>query len=146
MLTSLFKLNLPSNASRIMTTVMNLCAAEFIDTDSAFEFIFEFRETDVFQSRINADGDEKSAYANAGYDSSIFFVLLGPIFFILIFDTFLTTFKRILRLMTCRMGENCSTRYLRRRTKYILFSIRFVLESCLETGLSAMICVLMIEK
>ena len=129
-----------------MTTVMKLCAAEFISTDSAFEYIFEFRETEVFQSRINADGDEKSAYANAGYDSSIFFVLLGPIFFILIFDVFLKTFKRILRLMTCRRGENCFTRYLRKRSHYLLFSIRFVLESCLETGLSAMICVLMIKK
>ena len=48
MLTSLFNLRLPSSASKIMTTVMKLCAAEFIDTDSAFEFIFEFRETDVF--------------------------------------------------------------------------------------------------
>ena len=124
---------------------MNLCAAEFIDTDAAFEVIFDFRETGVFMSHLNADGEEMSAYANAGYDSSIYFVLLGPYFFLLIFDTFLKLIKKLLQLMTTRLKKNCITRALRKKTQYLLFSMRFLLESCLETGLSAMICVLMIE-
>ena len=124
---------------------MNLCAAEFIDTDTAFEVMFNFRETGVFMSHLNADGEEMSAYANAGYDSSIFFVLLGPIFFLLILDTCLKLIKKLLQTMTARLKENCITRALRRKTQYLLFSMRFLLESCLEIGLSAMICVLMIE-
>ena len=79
-----------------MATIMKLLAADFIDTDSAFEEIFGFRETSVFQSRINADGEEKSAYANAGYDSSIFFILLGPIFFLVLLYALLMLLKKLL--------------------------------------------------
>ena len=48
MLTSLFDLDIPKNAKTIMTTIMNLCAAEFVNTDSWFKKIFEFRDTKVF--------------------------------------------------------------------------------------------------
>ena len=48
MLTSLFNLDIPKNAKTIMTTVMNLCAAEFVNTDAWFVEIFGFRETKVF--------------------------------------------------------------------------------------------------
>ena len=48
MLTSLFNLELPMTAMRIMTTIMKLCAADFVDTDSWFIEVFDFRETPVF--------------------------------------------------------------------------------------------------
>ena len=79
-----------------MATIMKLLAADFIDTDIAFDAMFGFRETGVFQSRINADGEEKSAYANAGYDSSIFFKLLGPIFFLVLLYTLIILLKKLL--------------------------------------------------
>ena len=85
MLPSLFNnLNFPDNASKVMKTVMKLCAADFFEMDYIFVRIFGFRETKVFLSDINGDGVEKSVFANAGYDSSICFILLGLIFFLFI--------------------------------------------------------------
>ena len=48
MLTSLFNLEFPDNATRIMTMIMQLCAADFTDTESFFNEVFGFRDTDVF--------------------------------------------------------------------------------------------------
>ena len=96
MLTSLFNLNLPENASKIMKTVMKLTAFHFIDTDSVLTNIFGFRETMPFNSEVNSDGIEISTFANAGYDSSIFFMLLGPILFVVAFYAIYLMIKKLL--------------------------------------------------
>lgn len=114
MLTSLFDLHFPDNANRIMTMIMKLCAADFIDTDWVFIKVFGFRETRVFKSNINADGEEQSAFANAGYDSSVYFMLLGPIFFIVTIYALLVLLKKISQLATLGCSENFLTKRLRR--------------------------------
>ena len=58
----------------------------------------------MFQSEINADGDEKSAYANAGYDSSVYFMLLGPIFFVVVLYISIMLLKKLLQLLTIKMN------------------------------------------
>ena len=58
MLTSLFNLELPMTARRIMTLIMKLCAADFVDTDSWFIEVFGFRETPVFLSEEDEEGEE----------------------------------------------------------------------------------------
>ena len=79
-----------------MTEIMKLCAADFYNTDDLYVEIFGFRETKVFKSKINSDGEEKSAYAIAGYDSSNYFVLLGPILFLIVLYAVGMLVKKIL--------------------------------------------------
>ena len=86
-----------------------------------------------------------SAYFNAGYDSSVFFMLLGPLFFLLVLYGLYLLFKKLLQVATTRCGENCFTRRLKTDNRFVLVSMRFLLESCLEIGLSAMICILLID-
>lgn len=146
MLTSLFDLNFPLNANEVMTIIMQLCAMDVFDTDSIFIQIFGFRETKVFKSKLNSEGEEESAYANAGYDSSIYFMLLGPIFFIVLLYLFAVVIKTLMRLATKNCSENFLTKRLRSKSDYSVIIVRFILESCLEVGLSSIICVLMIER
>ena len=53
--------------------------------------------------------------------------------------------KKLLQLATIKCSENFLTRRLREKSQYMLVVTRFLLESCLEIGLSAMICIFMIE-
>ena len=58
MLTSLFNLEFPDNATVIMTMIMKMCSADLADTESLFKAVFGFRDTATFQSNINVDGEE----------------------------------------------------------------------------------------
>ena len=96
-----------------MAAVMKLCAAGFYDTDGLFITMFDFRETDVFQSRLNYDGVEESSYAYAGYDNSNYFMLLGPLFFIALVYFALILLKKLSQLATLKCSENFVTKRLR---------------------------------
>lgn len=85
-------------------------------------------------------------YETAGYESSNYFKLLGPILLIVIFLIALTILRRLIVCAVSCCPENCFTRYIRRKTDYVLFIMRFLLEGCIEIGLSSMITVIMIDK
>ena len=46
--------------------------------------MFDFRETDAFNLVEQEDGTKVSKYTESGYEASIFFPLIGPIFFMVI--------------------------------------------------------------
>ena len=54
--------------------------------------------------------------------------------------------KKLLKTATICCSENFLTKRLRKSSEYTLVIMRFILESCLEIGISAMICVLMIDE
>ena len=54
--------------------------------------------------------------------------------------------KKIFKTLTSLCGENAITRRLRSKVHYLMIIARFQLESCLDIGLSAMICVLMRDE
>ena len=84
-LTDLFGLqNVPPNASMVMQSILKMCSLEFIDTGFVLEALFNFRETSAFSTRVTEDGVESSKFADAGYESAIFFELLGPLLFVMI--------------------------------------------------------------
>ena len=83
-LSALFDLNIPDSAFMVMELILKMCSMDFFQTDSIFEELFNFRETEEFGKRENLDGEEYSKYPQAGYDSSNFFLLLGPLFFVII--------------------------------------------------------------
>ena len=98
----------------LMTLVLQLCSMDFFDTDSMFDEMFGFRETPAFQTIVFKDGSEKSGFADAGYDSSNFFQLIGPIFFFVVFFVVFVIVKKLIQLMTLKCSENSCTKCLRR--------------------------------
>ena len=54
--------------------------------------------------------------------------------------------KKIFKTLTIPCGENALTRRLRGKVHYFMIIARFQLESCLDIGLSAMICILMRDE
>ena len=82
-----------------MTKIMKLTSMDVVDTDEYFTKLFGFRETIAFQSKMK-DGEEMSLYANAGYDSAIFFMLLGPILVMIVLYGVLVIVKKLSKMAT----------------------------------------------
>ena len=145
-LTVLFQLDIPINAELIMIMILEMCSLEFIPTETVFGYMHSFRETQPFASKIDENGEDVSKFAAAGYENANYWQLLGPLFFIIVFFILLTVIKIICRRSVQSCNENYCTRRLRRPNKYGVIILRFLLEGCLEMGLSAMISIVMIEK
>ena len=150
-LTDLFNLDFPLNADMIMQMILKLCAMElkYFKLESFFEN-FNFRETEPFRTQTYANGEEYSKFADAGYESSNFFLLLGPL--LLVIPTFLI-FSVCKKLLQFILGICSKTKIIKVLAKYVsaptdfqLFFSRFLLEACLEIGLSAVITVIMRDE
>ena len=127
--------------------MLKMCAMDFFQTEEAFAWMFSFRDdTKVFGLRENSKGEQFSKYPEAGYDSSVYFLLLGPIFFMAVGYALFVLSKKLLKLAVRRCSDNFLTRYLHKKTQYLVFITRFLLEGCIEIGLSAMITVLMMDS
>ena len=114
-LTALFNVKIPFNAHMIMITLLSLVSLEAIDTEPLLEGMFEFRETEAFMTVIDEQGDSVSSFAKAGYDSANFLSLLGSMFFIILYYFAFQTFIFLLGLAVKRCGNNCFTRWVRKR-------------------------------
>ena len=148
-LTALFNVDIPENAYMVMEMILKMCSLDFLQTDYIFEYLFDFQETEAFNKVANEEGEMTSKYPEAGYESSNFFLLLGPLFFIIILFIVLIVFKKIAKVTVrkcCPAANNRLTRYLYKRTELFVIVTRFMLEGCIEIGLSAMICVLMMSS
>ena len=73
-------------------------------------------------------------------------MLLGPLFVMIVGYAVFVLLKKLLQLAVRRCSDNFLTRYLEKRTQYLVFITRFLLEGCIEIGLSAMITVLMMDS
>ena len=113
-LTALFNLEIPENASIIMEAILALMSFEIVDTDSFFASIFGFRETKVFASKTFENGDEISKFEAAGYDSSNFIQLLGPIFILMVIIIIFMCLKSLLVCITNSAPDNGCTRRIRK--------------------------------
>lgn len=90
-----------------------MVSLDFIDTESILTSMFEFRETDPFFLQVNEDGEENSRFAVAGYDSSNFILLLGPLFFIML--AFIAL--KILHLLVWLIVKPCGDNFLTKRVR-----------------------------
>ena len=87
-----------------------------------------------------------STFAEAGYESSNFFELLGPICFIVVGFVALVILRPIvLRLTQSVKDKNCLCRLVHQRVNYRIIILIFILEGCIEIGLSAAIAVTMVS-
>ena len=124
-----------------------MCSLEFIDTGVFQEKAFGFRETKAFFTKMTQAGAESSAFADAGYDSAIFFELLGPILILVLLSTTLELVRLLARFVLTKCSkDNWLRRKLIKKPPYLIVISRFLLEGAIEIGLSAMITILMLEK
>ena len=74
--------------------------------------------------------------------------MLGPVFFVIILFVVITMLKRLMMLMMKRCGQspNCFAKRVFRVVEYRTVITRFLLETCVEIGISATICLSMVEK
>ena len=130
----------------VLSNVLKLCALDMFNTEKYIGKWFDFRETPPFDVETAADGEEKSKWPEAGYETSNFIELLGPIFFVIIFFVAIYLVRLILRALFSCCGDNKLTRKIRKKVNVRIFTLRFLLESCIEIGLCSMITVLMIDE
>ena len=73
--------------------------------------------------------------------------MLGPLFFIILFFLIVVSVKKLVVIATKRCeSQNCFLNRIRKKIDYSIIISRFLLEGCLEIGISAIICTLMVEK
>ena len=110
-LTDLFSVDVPVNADIIMRMILKLCSFDFVKTEEIYK-VFKFRETEAFQTKVSSSGEEYSKFADAGYDSANFFLLLGPILLFIPLFLLYAILMRIIRflLKKCPTCNNCITR------------------------------------
>ena len=112
-----------------------------VETDWFFD-LFEFRETKSFNTETNPEGEETSKYEDVGIESSNFFLLLGAVLLVIPVFGIIYLMKKLYYKILGKCGNNCLTRRKREEIPVMVVTLRFLLEGCLEIGLSAMICVL----
>ena len=93
MLTTLFVIHLPKNTQMIMVRIFKLVSFDFMHTEPMLYRIFNFRETDSFMTTEFSNGEKTSKFADAGYDSSNFWLMLGPVFLMIIIFAIVVSLK-----------------------------------------------------
>ena len=128
----------------LLQMILKLCSVDFANTDAFFE-MFGFRETEAFQTKVDF-GLEHSRYDDAGYQSSIFFELLGPLLITVIVYTVIVVVIKLLQKLRNATKTTRFTRLANIKMQHGLVGLRFLLEGCIEIGMSALICIIMMEE
>lgn len=146
-LMNLFVLAIPLNADMVMTMILGLCSLEFIPTDALMEY-FYFHETEPYKSDVDGNDEERSKYFLAGYDSSNFIQLLGPMMIFIVLYILNSIWKCLMKrcINRCGCGNNRCSNYWRKDVLHSVIVLRFLLEGCIEIGLSALITVKMLDE
>ena len=144
-LSALFQLEVPPNADSIMTMILRLVSLEVVQTEEYFSF-FGFRETEPFKTKKDDEGEETSKYSDAGYESSNFFYLIGPILIMMVLFVFYSITKTILQKCFRHCANNCLGRRIMVKIEYMVVVSRFLIEGAIEIGLSAAITLLMMSE
>ena len=130
-LTVLFNCLMPVNAQEVLIEVMQIVNLDVIDTGFLLEKMMTLKELPSFNI----------LFETVGYDTSSFIIELGPLFFIILGSGIFFLAKALLGFSV----RNCKDSWLKRKARakvyYTAGIIRFFLESCIELGLIAMICI-----
>ena len=127
----LFNLQIPKICQIILVEIMRLTNLALVDTDSSINMLFNFDES------ISEPLNER--FEEAGYDSTNFFILLGLVLYLIL--AFIIWNVLLLLMQKCTKNmNNCLTKRLRKKRKIRKTMLVFLLESCSELSLSALIC------
>ena len=133
----LYPLIIPTICYDVLISIMRLTNLDIIEVDFLIDIMFNFREVEPFNT----------TFEEAGYDSTNFFIAMGPLFFIIIiYLTWMPIRKLIQWCGKKTTGGNCLTRWMRQESNFKLVIVRFFFEGCVELGLSTLICITKISK
>lgn len=141
--TAIFNLDWTPNVNDVMLTIFKLVAFELVDTESILDLMFDVRSTRPF---LTKEDDSNTRFADAGYESSNFIYLIGPLFIAILAWLAYVVFILFSRLLSKPCKENCFTRRVRRSIQSKIVIIRFLLEGCIEIGISAVIQIITTEE
>ena len=148
-LTALFQLDLAPNADMVMVAVLKMAALEFVSGEQYIDMIFGMRETHSFDYRGEVDESvlQSTKFADAGYESSNYIELLGPLFFIVCGYAVWRVLMIFLTLIFKPCPDCCCSKRLHSMQKNQPETVmRFFLEGCVEIGLSAIISIMMMDE
>ena len=127
---------MPENAREILIEFMQFTNLDVINTKSLLDKIMLLNELPPFNL----------VFEEVGYETTNFIIELGPLFFIIIGSLFFILARALLRRLIRKKGDNCITRRIRKEINYRLIIIRFLLESCIELLIIAIISVLRVSN
>ena len=120
-----------------MIAIMKLTNLDVIETESFLDGIFTFKSE--FEAR-------NENFEDSGYESSNFIIELGPIFIILVAAALILGCRGCLEFSTRKCPDNTFTSCVRFKTSGKVIVVRFLIESCIELGLVALIAVIMVSS
>ena len=112
----------------------------------------DFIDTEMIQSALNLSTSLpfNSIFEEAGFDSTTFLIEIGPILFIVVGFVIFYLSRELIRYVFRKFDlSGRVVDFIKRKLskiRYKVIIVRFLLESCLELGLSAMICVLTLDR
>ena len=139
MLTVLFTVSMPINSHNIMIELLKITNLDMIDTNWILQKIMTLEETPPFSQ----------TFGNAGYETTNFLLELGPLLFFMVASGIFVALRLLfgkLISMRCRNRSNCLASYFSKKTFVKATFVRFLLESCIEIGLTALICVCSVSR
>ena len=130
-----FKLLFPANSAIIQTEILKSCAFDFFHTEIYYQEIFNFKDSDSLTE----------LFEDAEISGSIFIIGIGPVFiFITLFPLYILSHKMANYLCKGETTCKCCQNFLGPKN-FSIIAMAFLLEGCLELGLTASICVLMVS-
>ena len=143
--TSLFNVEFPENAKMVLSLMWELIIFDFFHIEQLVSEI-EFRETEAFQTTYDQDGEPESKFADAGYETSNFFELVAPVYFLLILSLLLVSLKLTIQSITQKCKHSCLKSICIGSVNFSAIFLRFGLEACLDIGLSAIIAIFQADE
>ena len=128
----LFNVQFPLNCAKILIDIMSLANLDIIDVDDYIVALFDFQLDSPPFNEI---------FEEAGFESSTFTIELGLIFFVIVFSIVSALVKLSCKRATMGCELNCLTKSLRKPVNTIVVIVRFLMESCNEMGLAALITI-----
>ena len=129
----LFTLNHPNNAKIIQTTILQLCAFDFFQTEKIYEEVLGLEKGESFSD----------IFDQAGLEGHNFIIGIGPIFF------YFLLFPLGVLLHQISLKKCADKEFLKRfnkKTQYTLLMVQFIYASCFELAITACISISQIDR
>ena len=131
----LFDILQPENAKVIQLQILKACSFDFFYTEDLYKSMFGFKDSESFNDN----------FEEAGIEGSNFIIGVGPVFFfIVIFPIYMCVHKSCRYVFQDDKKPNCCSNWLQPKPCLPIVMV-FLLESCVEIGITCGICLTMIN-
>lgn len=130
-----FDLLLPTNIKAILVAINKTCNFDLFKTDDIYAELFGFEDTESFSEKFEENG----------LDGSNFIIGIGPILLFVIYFPVWVIIHFILRKIYQGEQRNKCIKKIIKPQNFLVIFIIFLIESCLELGLTGIISVYMVS-